>query len=176
MDQSWPSCAQEIWDHHDQNNDNPYSLVSKMDSEYDWLSKVGCINKEDHFLLPFMDQMLKQLVEHKYYWFLDGYARDNQIRITPKDQENTTFTCPFRTFAYHCMPFRLCNAPSIFQRCIISIFFDMVEKFLENFIDDFSIFGSTYDKCLYHLQLVLRGCKEKILTYLGKVSSNWKYT
>ena len=62
------------------------------------------------------------------------------------------------------MPFGLCNAPATFQRCMISIFSDMIERFLEVFMDDFSIFGDSYTKCLHHLDLVLNRCKEKHLT------------
>ena len=63
----------------------------------------------------------------EFYCFLDGYSGYNQILIAPKDQEKTTFTCPFGTFSYRRMPFRLCNAPATFQRCMLSIFSDMVE-------------------------------------------------
>jgi hypothetical protein len=51
------------------------------------------------------------------------------VAVDPQDQEKTTFTCPFGTFAYRRMPFGLCNAPATFQRCMMSIFSDMVEKF-----------------------------------------------
>jgi hypothetical protein len=64
--------------------------------------------------------------------------------VDPEDQKKTTFTCPFGTFAYHRMPFGLYNAPATFQRCIISIFSDMVERFMEIFMDDFFIFGSSF--------------------------------
>jgi hypothetical protein len=80
-----------------------------------------------------------------------------------EDQEKTTFTCPFGTFAYRCMPFGLCNAPATFQRCMISIFFDMVKQFMEIFIDNFSIFGLSFKECLHRLTLVLVRCKEKNL-------------
>jgi hypothetical protein len=83
--------------------------------------------------------------------------------VDPKDQEKTTFTCPFGTFAYQCMPFGLCNAPATFQRCMISIFFNMVERFMEIFMDDFSVFGSSFQECLQRLTLVLVRCKEKNL-------------
>ncbi|GJU44870.1 retrovirus-related pol polyprotein from transposon TNT 1-94 [Tanacetum coccineum] len=64
-----------------------------------------------------------------------------QIPITLEDQEKTTFTCPYGTFAYRRMPFGLCNAPATFQRCLTTIFHDMVEDFMEVFMDDFSVFG-----------------------------------
>jgi hypothetical protein len=80
-----------------------------------------------------------------------------------EDQEKTNFTCPFGMFAYRCMPFGLCNAPATFQRCMISIFSDMVECFLEIFMDNFSVFGSFFEECLHRLTLVLVRCKEKNL-------------
>ena len=60
------------------------------------------------------------------------------------------------------MPFGLCNAPTTFQRCVISIFSDMVEHYLEVFMDDFSVFGDSFDECLSNLQNVLTRCEEKI--------------
>ncbi|GJV00716.1 hypothetical protein Tco_1329986 [Tanacetum coccineum] len=54
--------------------------------------------------------------------------------------KKTTFTCPYRTFAYRRMPFGLCNANATFQRCMMSIFHDMVEDFMEVFMDEFSVF------------------------------------
>ncbi|KAH9696772.1 hypothetical protein KPL71_023323 [Citrus sinensis] len=107
--------------------------------------------------------MLDRLAGHEFYCFLDGYSGYNQIPIAPKDQEKTTFTCPFGTFAYKRMPFGLCNAPATFQRCMLSIFSDMVERFLEVFMDDFSVFGDSFDQCLHHLTLVLQRCTEKNL-------------
>nr|GEZ16531.1 reverse transcriptase domain-containing protein [Tanacetum cinerariifolium] len=90
--------------------------------------KLNEATRKDHFPLPFMDQMLERLSGNEYYCFLDGFSGYFQIPINPKDQEKTTFTCPYETFAYRRMPFGQCNAPGTFQRCMMAIFHDMTEK------------------------------------------------
>ncbi|KAF5766008.1 putative nucleotidyltransferase, Ribonuclease H [Helianthus annuus] len=125
--------------------------------------KLNAATSKDHFPLPFIDQIIEKLSGQKYYCFLDGYSGYNQIAIHPDDQHKTTFTCPYGTFAFRRMPFGLCNAPATFQRCMMSIFSDMVGESLEVFMDDFSIFGTTFDACLNELQKVLKRCVEKNL-------------
>ncbi|KAM2294926.1 hypothetical protein ACFX1S_034781 [Malus domestica] len=122
--------------------------------------KLNAMTRKDHFPLPFLDQMLERLAGYKFYCFLDGYSGYNQIVIAPEDQEKTMFTCPFGTFAYRRMPFGLCNAPATFQRCMVSIFSDYVEKIIEIFMDDFSVFGNSFDHCLSNLTLILKRCVE----------------
>ena len=65
--------------------------------------KMNTATRKDHYPLPFIDQMLGRLAGHPHYCFLDGYSGYNQIAITPKDQENTTFTCPYSTYAFRRM-------------------------------------------------------------------------
>ncbi|GJV99455.1 reverse transcriptase domain-containing protein [Tanacetum coccineum] len=101
--------------------------------------KLNDATRKDHFPLPFMDQMLERLAGNEYYCFLDGFSGYFQIPIDPQDQEKTTFTCPYGTFAYRRMPFGLCNAPGTFQRCMMAIFHDMIEETMEVFMDDFSV-------------------------------------
>ncbi|GJR21578.1 hypothetical protein Tco_0679545 [Tanacetum coccineum] len=114
--------------------------------------KLNEATRKDHFPLPFMDQMLERLAGNEYYCFLDGFSGYFQIPIDPRDQEKTTFTCPYGTFAYRRMPFGLCNAPGTFQRCMLAIFHDMVEKTMEVFMDDFSVFvGNSFQNCLSRL-------------------------
>nr|CAN77407.1 hypothetical protein VITISV_005024 [Vitis vinifera] len=102
-------------------------------------------------------------ISHPFYYFLDGYLGYFQIEIDVEDQEKTTFTCPFGTYAYRRMPFGLYNAPATFQRCMLSIFSDMVERIMEVFMDDITIYGGIFEECLVNLETVQNRCIEKDL-------------
>ncbi|XP_052621829.1 uncharacterized protein LOC128127387 [Lactuca sativa] len=132
----------------------------RMCIDYRQLNDATC---KDHFPLLFIDQMLERLSGHSYYCFLDGFSGYFQIPIDPMDQEKITFTCPSGTFAYRRLPFGLCNAPATFQRCMTAIFHDMVERFMEVFMDDFSVFGSSFHDCLTNLDLMLARCEKNDL-------------
>ncbi|GJV77440.1 reverse transcriptase domain-containing protein [Tanacetum coccineum] len=133
--------------------------------DYRKLNEATC---KDHFPLPFMDQMLERLAGNEFYCFLDGFSGYFQIPIDPKDQEKTTFMCPYGTFAYRRMPFGLCNAPGTFQRCMMAIFHDMIEKTMEVFMDDFLVFGDSFSSCLANLDKMLKRCEDT------KLALNWE--
>nr|GFA76729.1 reverse transcriptase domain-containing protein [Tanacetum cinerariifolium] len=105
--------------------------------------KLNEATRKDHFLLPFMDQMLERLAGNEYYCFLDGFSGYFQILIDPKDQEKTMFTCPYGTFAYKRMPT------------------------MEVFMDDFSVFGNSFSTCLTNLENMLKRCEDT------KLALNW---
>nr|GEW52560.1 reverse transcriptase domain-containing protein [Tanacetum cinerariifolium] len=135
-----------------------------------WVSPVHCVpkkggfivveNEENELILTRLVFGWRRLAGNEYYCFLDGFSWYFQIPIDPRDQEKTTFTCPYRTFAYRRMPFGLCNAPGMFQRCMLAIFHDMVEKMMEVFIDNFSAFGNSFENCLSHLDKMLQRCED----------------
>nr|GEZ47119.1 reverse transcriptase [Tanacetum cinerariifolium] len=142
--------------------------------------KLNEATRKDPFPLPFLDQMLERLAGNEYYCFLDGFSGYFQIPIDPRDQEKTTFTCPYRTFAYRRMPFGLCNAPGTFQRCMLAIFHDMVKKTMEVFMDDFSVFGNSFENCLSRLDKMLQrlyqsfpNVKEKLTEAPILIGPNW---
>ena len=75
--------------------------------------KLNKDTRKDHYPLPFIDQMLVRLYKHTHFCFLDGYFGFSQIPVSKEDQEKTTFTCPFGTFAYRRMPFAMHLLPFI---------------------------------------------------------------
>ncbi|GJZ71021.1 reverse transcriptase domain-containing protein [Tanacetum coccineum] len=96
--------------------------------------KLNEATAKDHFPLPFMDQMLERLAGNKHFCFLDGFSGR--------------------------MPFGLCNSPATFQRCMLAIFHDMIEESVEIFMDNFSVFGNSFDTCLNNLDKMLQRCKD----------------
>nr|GEV69528.1 DNA-directed DNA polymerase [Tanacetum cinerariifolium] len=122
--------------------------------------KLNDATRKDHFPFPFMDQMLERLAGNEFYCFLDGFSGYFQIPINLPDQEKTTFTCLYGTFAYRRMPFGLCNDPMTFQRCMMAISHNMIEKTMEVFMDDFSVFGDSFSSCLSHLDTMLQRCED----------------
>ncbi|GJT71450.1 DNA-directed DNA polymerase [Tanacetum coccineum] len=125
--------------------------------------KLNALTRKDHFPIPFIDQMLERLAGQAYYCCLDGYSGFHQIPVAPEDQEKTTFTCPFGTFAFRRMSFGLCNAPTTFQRCMVSIFSEYVKDIIEVFMDDLYSHGDSFDSCLINLEKILKRCIESNL-------------
>nr|GEY30043.1 reverse transcriptase domain-containing protein [Tanacetum cinerariifolium] len=151
----------------DENELVPTRLVTGWRVCIDY-GKLNEAIRKDHFPLPFMDQMLERLARNEYYCFLDGFSGYFQIPIDPKDQDKTTFTCPYGTFAYKRMRFGLCNAPGTFQRCMMAIFHDMIEKTMEVFMDEFSVFRNSFSTCLTNLENMLKRCEDT------KLALNWE--
>ncbi|GKA62639.1 reverse transcriptase domain-containing protein [Tanacetum coccineum] len=125
-----------------------------------WVSPIHVVPKKGGMTVVLNDnnKLIPSRTVTRWRVYID--YRFFQIPIAPEDQEKTNFTCPYRTFAYRRMPFGLCNAPATFQRCMTAIFHDMVEDFMEVFMDDFSIFGNSFDKCLNNLDKMLGRCEE----------------
>ncbi|CAN6583788.1 unnamed protein product [Malus baccata var. baccata] len=123
--------------------------------------KLNAMTRKDHFPLPFLDQMLERM-DYGWYrgtarlgdgvWMLGGRCGDEEWWWKSAGMKEKWFL--------RRMPFGLCNAPATFQRCMVSIFSDYVEKIIEIFMDDFSVFGNSFDHCLNNLTLILKRCVE----------------
>jgi hypothetical protein len=120
--------------------------------------KLNKATQKDHFPLPFIDEMLERLANHSFYC-LDGYSGYHQILIHLDNQSKTTFTCPYDSFTHRQMSFGQCNTLASFQRCMMAIFSNLIEKFVEVFMDDFSVYGKIFEDCLANLDKVLKRCQ-----------------
>nr|GEU36745.1 reverse transcriptase domain-containing protein [Tanacetum cinerariifolium] len=141
---------------------------SYLDTERDIELKI-CEAKTDKSLIDEpLEVELKDLPPHFEYAFLEG---DDKLPVNiPKDlsveektaliTEKTTFTSPYEKFTYRPMPFGLCNAPGTFQRCMMAIFYDMIKKTMEVFMDDFSVFRNSFQSYFSHLENILKRCED----------------
>ncbi|KAK9028455.1 hypothetical protein V6N11_025615 [Hibiscus sabdariffa] len=132
-------------------------------SDSSWVSPIQCVPKKGGMTV--VTNEANELLPTRTVtgWRIYGYSGYNQIVIAPEDQEKTTLTCSYGTYAFRRMPFGLCNAPTTFQRCMLAIFSDMVEDYLDVFMDDFSVSGDNFDTCLGNLAKVLKRCEESDL-------------
>ena len=115
--------------------------------------KLNRETQKNHKPILFMDRVLERLINNSYLFSLDGYSGYSQISIQPEDQEKTTFTCPYGTYANRLILFGLCNAVATFQECVLKIFDDLVEKTMQVLTNDFVVCGTTFDNCLYNLTI-----------------------
>nr|XP_025692641.1 uncharacterized protein LOC112794885 [Arachis hypogaea] len=118
-------------------------------SDNEWVSPVQVVPKKSGITVIKKDDGEVVTTRVQNAWW---------IHISPEDQKKTTFTCPFVTFAYKKMPFGLCNAHATFQRWMTSVFSDLMESCLEVFMDDFSVYGTSFDSYLENLAKVLESC------------------
>ncbi|GJU02070.1 reverse transcriptase domain-containing protein [Tanacetum coccineum] len=54
------------------------------------------------------------------------------------------------------------------SECMLAIFHDMIEESVEVFMDDFSVFGNSFDNCLNNLEKMLQRCKDAHLVLNGE--------
>nr|GEU43784.1 DNA-directed DNA polymerase [Tanacetum cinerariifolium] len=68
----------------------------------------------------------------------------------------------------HCVP----KKGGTFQRCMMAIFHDMIEKTMEVFMDDFLVFGNSFFSCLSHLdQMLQRGAENLAIDHLSRLEN-----
>lgn len=125
--------------------------------------KLNTATRKDHSHIPIIHQMMDRLAGKEFYYFLDGYSGYNQITTVLEDQKRTTFRCPYGTFAFIRMPFGLCNALTTFQRCMMTIFSDLIDCSMQVFMDVFSVFRESFRKCLDKLEMTITRCEENNL-------------
>ena len=123
------------------------------------LCKLNDACVHDPFPTPFSDEILDSVGGQEAYSFTDGFLGYHQIRIAPEDHNKTTFATEWGSFQYTVMPFGLKNAPAIFSRLVVAIFKELIQKFLEVYFDDQTIFR-LLKKDIPNLCMMLDACRK----------------
>ena len=98
--------------------------------------------------------MLETLSGAQWFSSLDLASGFWQVELDPKDREKTTFITRFGTYEFTVMPFKLCNAPAMFQRLMDTVLRDILWQYVVVYIDDINIGSKTFDEHLAHLEQV----------------------
>ena len=105
------------------------------------LRKMNDACLHDPFPTPFTDEVLDNVGGQEVYSFTDGFSGYHQIIISKEDIHKTTFAIEWGYFQYTVMPSSLKNAPAIFSRVVVKAFKKFLYKFLEAYLDDWTIFS-----------------------------------
>ncbi len=107
--------------------------------------KLNAQTKKDPISLPFLDWVLDLVARHEMYSFMDGYNGYNQVKMAIEDKEKPTFILEWGAYAYNVIPFGLWNALITFQKIVTKTFKPYLNKFMQVFLDHFSVCGIKKD-------------------------------
>lgn len=99
----------------------------------------------DPFPTPFTGEVLKNVGGQEAYSFTNGFSGYHQMKIAPEDRHKTTFATKWGSFKYTVMSFRLKNAPAIFSKVVVTAFKEFIHKFLDVYLDDWTVFSLLKD-------------------------------
>ena len=109
------------------------------------LRKLNDAFLHDPFPTPFTDEALEGVGGQEIYSFIDGFSGYHQIRIAKEDHHKTKFVTEWGCFQYTIMPFGLNNAPTVFSHVVVAVFKYFIQKFLQVYMDDWTIYGLSRD-------------------------------
>lgn len=78
------------------------------------------------------------------------------MEMDPRDREKTAFTTRYGLFEFAVMAFGLCNAPATFERLLESVLQGHQWKNCIVYLDDVTVFGTTFEETLSRLSAILR--------------------
>jgi len=113
----------------------------------------------DPFPTPFTNEVLENVGDQEAYSFKDGFSGYHEIKITLEDRSKTIFATKWGYFQYTVMPFGLKNVLAIFSRIVVATFKEYIHKFLEVYLDDWTVFGLVKHHVV-SLRLVLDTCRQ----------------
>nr|GEV44559.1 reverse transcriptase domain-containing protein [Tanacetum cinerariifolium] len=125
-------------------------------SDSPWVSPVHCVPKKGGFTV--VENEENELIPTR---LVTGWRVCIDYRKLNEATRKDHFPLPFMDQMLE----RLAR-----NECMMAIFHDMIEKTMEVFMDDFSIFRNSFETCLSHLEKMLKRCEHTNLCLTWKKS------
>jgi hypothetical protein len=122
--------------------------------------KLNAITKKDRYPLPLIEETLARISKAKFFTKIDIRQAFHRVRITPGDEDLTTFRTRYGAYRYKVLPFGLTNGPSTFQRFINETMMGYLDDFCSAYIDDILIFSDTLEEHHDHVKKVLQRLRD----------------
>ena len=91
---------------------------------------------KDDFPLPHIDMLVDSIAGHSMLSFMDEFSGYNQILMALEDMEKTSFIIEWGTYCYRVMPVGLKNVRATYQIAATTLFYDMMHRDVEVYVDD----------------------------------------
>ena len=110
--------------------------------------------------MPLIDDLLDTFNGAKWFSCLDLASGYWQVAMNDEDKKKTAFTTKFGLYEFNVMPFGLCNAPATFQRLMDKLLASYRGKFVEVYLDDITIFSTTFELHCQHVEIILDALRQ----------------
>ncbi|GJU74825.1 reverse transcriptase domain-containing protein [Tanacetum coccineum] len=117
-----------------------------------WRAKVTAIEESKDLTSLSLDELIGNL---KVYEMI--IKKDSEIVKAKVERKSLALKAKKESSDEECSTSRMWGT---FQRCMVATFHDMIEKTMEVFMDDFSVFGDSFSSCLSHLDKMLQRCED----------------
>lgn len=124
-------------------------------------SRLNQATRKDHFPSPFMDQMLERecMVRNFITFWMDIQVTIKSLSIRKTTRKLLLQALLVSFLIEECILGYLMHRKT-FNGVCKRFFSDLIEKCIEVFMDDFCVFGPSFDICLKNLDTMLRRCVE----------------
>jgi hypothetical protein len=115
---------------------------------------LNTLMEYDSFPLPRYNELIASVKSARFVSTIDLQSGFMQMENDPETAHVTAFTVPGRHYEFNVLPFGVRNGPSVFQRLMSIVLYQLVRNTALNFIDDILVFAKHVDEMFFRLNVV----------------------
>ena len=117
--------------------------------------RLNYVTKSDCFPLPLLDEALDAFAGATVFSSLDLAITYHQVPVKHAHVEKTALITHVGLYEMMKMPFSICNAPSTYQRLMMSVIQGLIGRICLAYLDDVIVFSKRRDEHVNDLRAVL---------------------